>query len=274
MFALAAQTDETVRPGSDDLPLFVVERSRVIWPERCEVTQSQVPPKTLSRIRQSLGGAGLLLSSGRVEEVAFGAPECMPGECGSGQFAIPLRTSGPEQAGILVRPSSFDGGSIHPLRVIVQQGAGDASPQGETAPQCEVQPVARGAGRSSADTTQTPVTDCDTYAEASGPLGVQVQGNGKREVTDWPNYEFVRFRMLKRRDGEWVKGPWHTQSRGKGPSLPVPVAVILGGTVPRVLWVVHAGICCPSNASAWITDVGKTARDGPLHIAGFGQPCD
>jgi hypothetical protein len=82
--------------------------------------------------------------------------------------------------------------------------------------------------------------------------------------------------MLERRDGKRVLGRWIAQPRGKGSRLPVPVAAVpaIKGAEVRLLWLHREGICCPSAASAWVTDVGKQVREGPRHVAGFGQPCD
>jgi len=107
-----------------------------------------------------------------------------------------------------------------------------------------------------------------------GPLGIQIQGRGQLQGNGSPSYDAVRFRVLDPQKA--VHGPWFAQSRGKGSRLPAPVAIVSGsgsGDV-RVLWLRQEGICCPSAASAWVTDVGERASEGPRHVAGFGQPCD
>ena len=112
---------------------------------------------------------------------------------------------------------------------------------------------------------------CLTYRESSGERGVQVQGRGQLQGNGTALYDVVRFRVL-----ESGPGPWHEQPRGKGSRLPSPMAFLAGaahGQV-RVLWLRREGLCCPSAASAWVSDVGERANDGPRHVSGFGQPCD
>jgi hypothetical protein len=56
--------------------------------------------------------------------------------------------------------------------------------------------------------------------------------------------------------------------------VPVALVSVSGHDDVRVLWLREEGTCCPSAASAWWTDVGDRATDGPRRVAGFGQPCD
>ena len=116
---------------------------------------------------------------------------------------------------------------------------------------------------------------CLSYLETGGGRGVQVQGRGRLQEDGLARYDVVRFRVLDRREGKKGLGPWHAQPRGKGSRLPVPVAAVPGakGAEVRLLWLRWEGICRPSAASAWVTDVGAHALEGPRHIAGFGQPC-
>jgi len=268
-------------PRSHDLPLFVVERSRVIWPRKCARPGTPVPADVQSRMRKELGERGVLVGGGRVDEVAVGAPECMPGECGSGQFAVPLASSDVHRAGLLLPASRVTAASLHPLKLVSAEGAephgllrpglpppspapppcGDPPPE----PRTEADPDA--AGR---------LVTCLTYLEPSGPRGMQVQGRGELRGNGWPAYDLARFRTMELREGKLVPGPWHAQPRGEGSGLPVPVALLQGASPGeiRVLWLREEGICCPSAASAWVTDVGERATDGPRHVGGLGQPCD
>lgn len=273
LVALGAKGD--ARPG--DLPLFVVERSRVIWPQRCLRTESRVPPEVQSGMRKDLGENGVFIGGGRVDEVRFEAPECMHGECGSGQFAVPLAVSESERYGIVLPRGRIEASAIHPLRLVSVEGADPEGLRpglgtaGESPPPCGEPPpepsVSPGGGL---------LVTCLSYLEASGGLGVQVQGRGQLQENGLARYDLVRFRVLERGEGKRILGPWHLQPRGKGSRLPVPVAALPGarGSAVRLLWLRWEGICCPSAASAWVTDVGEQAREGPRHVAGFGQPCD
>ncbi len=271
---LAAAAKEEARAA--DVPLFVVERSRVIWPKKCARAATPVPAELQSQMRRELGERGLFLGAGRADEVALGAPECMPGECGSGQFAVPLVSSETERTGLLVPVDKIDPVALRPLKLVSVEGT---DPHGlrpglpalaQAPPSCgdpppEPSPRSPAAGR---------LITCLTYLESSGARGVQIQGRGQLEGSGSPTYDAVRFRVLD--TPKPVPGPWHVQSRGKGSRMPVPVALVsLGGSREvRVLWLREEGICCPSAASAWWTDVGERATDGPRRVAGFGQPCD
>ena len=259
-----------------DLPLFVVERSRVIWPKKCARAATPVPAELQSQIRREVGERGVLVGAGRVEEVALGAPECMPGECGSGQFAIPLVSRETERIGLLVPVGKIDPAVLRPLRLVSVEGTDPHGlrpglpPLAQAPPPCgepppEPSPGSPGAGR---------LVTCLTYREPGGASGVQIQGRGRLEGNGSPSYDVVRFRALDSQKP--VPGAWHAQSRGKGSRMPVPVALVSprGNREVRVLWLREEGICCPSAASAWWTDVGEHATDGPRRVAGFGQPCD
>jgi len=259
-----------------DLPLFVVERSRVIWPKKCARAATPIPSDLRSRMRKELGERGVLLGAGRADEVALGAPECMPGECGSGQFVVPLVSSETERTGLLVPVGKIDPVALHPLKLVSVEGA---DPHGlrpglhalaKAPPSCGDPPPEPSSGSPAAGRLVT----CLTYLESSGPRGIQIQGRGQLQGNGSPSYDAVRFRVLDPQKA--VHGPWFAQSRGKGSRLPAPVAIVSGsgsGDV-RVLWLRQEGICCPSAASAWVTDVGERASEGPRHVAGFGQPCD
>jgi hypothetical protein len=257
-----------------DLPLFIVERSRVIWPKKCTRNPTPVPPELQSQMRRELGERGTLIGAGRADGVALGAPECMPGECGSGQFAVPLVSSETERTGLLLPAGKVDPLALGLLKLVSVEGT---DPHGfrPGLPALAQSPPACGAPPPEA-TVSSPaegrLVTCLTYLESSGDRGVQIQGRGRLQDNGSPAYEAVRFRVLD----ALVPGPWHVQSRGKGSRLPVPEAFLPGsrrGEV-RVLWLRQEGICCPSAASAWVTDVGEHASDGPRHVAGFGQPCD
>ncbi len=272
---IAPGASEGARPG--DLPLFVVERSRVIWPQRCSRAASQVPAELRSQMRRALGDKGLLIGDGRMDEVTFETPECMPGECGSGQLSVPLAVRQSERSGIVLPAGRIETGAIHPLRLVGIEGSDPdglrpgLGPAMESPPPCGEPPPAPSVSPASGL-----LVSCLSYLEASGDLGVQVQGRGRLQENGFALYDVVRFRVLPRREGKRVLGPWHWQPRGKGSHLPVPVAALSGakGTDLRLLWLRREGICCPSAASAWVTDVGEQVRDGPQHVAGFGQPCD
>jgi hypothetical protein len=271
---LAAAGKEEARPA--DLPLFVVERSRVIWPKKCARPATPVPEDVRAQMRKELGDHGLLLGGGRADEVALGAPECMPGECGSGQFTVPLVSSQTGRTGVLVPVGKIDPGALRPLKLVSVEGTDPhglrpglpplAKPPsfcGEPPPQTSQSSPA--AGR---------LVTCLTYLEADGARGVQIQGRGELAGNGSPSYDVVRFRVLD--PSNPVHGAWNAQSRGKGSRLPVPVALLSVSGHPgvRVLWLREEGVCCPSAASAWWTDVGDRTIDGPRQVAGFGQPCD
>ena len=283
MLSLLCATLALVGPGAKedtppgDLPLFVVERSRLIWPRRCQRTESRVPPEVQSRIRKELGEKGLFVGEGRMDEVTFGPPECMPGECGSGQFAVPLEVRESERYGIVLPAGRVEARAMHPLKLAGIEGTDpDGLRPGLRAP-AEAPPPC---GEPPPEPRVTPggglLVTCLSYLDAGGALGVQVQGRGQLQENGLARYELVRFRLLERGDGKRVLGPWHLQPRGNGSRLPVPVAALPAakGSEVRLLWLRWEGICCPTAASAWVTDVGERAREGPRHVAGFGQPCD
>jgi hypothetical protein len=274
-------TGATDAPRVRDLPIFVVERSRVIWPKKCAHAATPVPADVQSLMRKELGERGVLVGAGRADEVALGSPECMPGECGSGQYAVPLASGDAQRTGLFLPASRVAAGSLHPLKLVSAEGAephgllrpglppptpapppcGDPPPE----PRTEADPDA--AGR---------LVTCLTYLDPGGPRGIQIQGRGELRGTGSPAYDLVRFRTMELREGKAVPGAWHAQPRGEGSRLPVPVALLPGGSRGeiRVLWLREEGICCPSAASAWVTDVGDRATDGPRHVGGLGQPCD
>ena len=260
--------------NAGDLPLFVVERSRVIWPRKCQRRETGAPPEMQSRIRKELGERGLFVGDGRVDEVAFEPPECMLGECGRGQFAVPLSVSESERYGLVIAAGRIDRSAVRPLKLASVEGTDPDGlrpglrPPAEAPPPCG-DPPPDAAGPPGAGQLVT----CLGYLERSGELGVQVQGRGQLQENGLGRYVSVRFRVLARDEGKLVPGQWHAQPRGQGTRLPVPVAVLPGKDV-RVLWLRREGICCPSASSAWVTEVGPRVRDGPRHVAGFGQPCD
>lgn len=272
---IAPEASEDAHPA--DLPLFVVERSRVIWPQRCPRTENRVPPELQWHMRMALGENGLFIGDGRMDEVTFGPPECMHGECGSGQFAVPLVVRESERYGLVLPPGRIETSAIRPLRLVNVEGAdpggfrpGLATPD-EMTPSCREPPL-----RPPVSPGDGLLITCLSYLETNGRLGVQVQGRGRLQEDGLARYDVVRFRVFERREGKSVVGLWHGQPRGKGSRLPVPVAAVPGanGFNVRLLWLRWEGICCPSAASAWVTDVGEHAREGPRHIAGFGRPCD
>jgi len=270
---LSRATEDT---NAGDLPLFVVERSRVIWPRKCQRRETGAPPEMQSRIRKELGEKGLFVGDGRVDEVAFEPPECMLGECGRGQFAVPLSVSESERYGLVIAAGRIDRSAVRPLRLASIEGTDPDGlrpglrPPAEAPPPCG-DPPPDAAGSPGAGQLVT----CLGYLERSGELGVQVQGRGQLQENGLGRYVSVRFRVLARDEGKLVPGQWHTQPRGQGTRLPVPVAVLPGKARDvRVLWLRREGICCPSASSAWVTEVGAQAREGLRHVAGFGQPCD
>jgi hypothetical protein len=271
---LAAAGKEEARPV--DLPLFVVERSRVIWPTKCARPATPVPEDLKSQMRKELGERGLLLGAGRVDEVALGAPECMPGECGSGQFTVPLVSSQAGRTGMFVPVGKIDPGAVRPLRLVSVEGTDPHGlrpglpPLAKPPPSCGEPPPEPSKSSPAAGRLVT----CLTYLEPDGASGIQIQGRGELEGNGLPSYDVVRFRVLD--PPKPAPGPWHGQSRGKGSRLPVPVALVSlsGHRDVRVLWLREEGVCCPSAASTWWTDVGDRATEGPRRVAGFGQPCD
>ena len=100
---------------------------------------------------------------------------------------------------------------------------------------------------------------------------------GALQENNYVHYNLVRFRLLeKEKKGQkWNAGEWHAQPHGEGTRLPTPVAILTGGKAAnRVIWLRQEGICCPSESSAWVTEVGTKLRIGVKQAAGFGQSCD
>ena len=258
-----------------DLPLFVVERSRVIWPEKCQRAQSRAAPEMQSRIRKSLGERGLFIGDGRLDEVGFEQAECMLGECGRGQFAVPLSVSESERYGLVIA-GGVDRSELRPLKLASIEGTDPDGLRPGLRPPAEAPPPCGAPPPGATDSPEAGLlVTCLGYVERGGDLGVQVQGRGTLQENGLARYVVVRFRVLARQDGKLVPGRWHPQPRGQGTRLPVPVAVLPGSARDvRVLWLRREGICCPSGSSAWVSQVGERATDGPRHVAGFGQPCD
>ena len=263
-------------PPVGDLPLFVVERSRVIWPQKCQLKESRASAEMQSRMRKDLGERGLFVGEGRLDEVTFEPPECMLGECGRGQFSVPLAVSESERYGLVLPAGRMDRSEIHPLKLASIEGTDPDGlrpglrPPPESPPPCGAPPP---------EPTGSPgrgqLVTCLGYVEAGGGLGIQVQGRGELQENGLGRYDVVRFRVLERHGGRTVPGQWHEQPRGRGSRLPVPVALLTGRARDlRVLWLRREGICCPSGSSAWVTEVTARVREGPRHVAGFGQPCD
>ena len=259
-----------------DLPLFVVERSRVIWPQKCQRSESRALPELQSRMRRELGERGVFVGEGHVDEVTFEPPECMLGECGRGQFAIPLAVRESERYGLVLPAARTDRSKIHPLKLVSIEGTDpDGLRPGLRAPPEAPPPCGEPPPRPTSSPGDGQLVTCLGYLDPSGGLGVQVQGRGRLQENGLGWYDVVRFRVLAPHDGKPVPGRWSPLTRGQGTRLPVPVAVLPGeGRDVRVLWLRRDGICCPSGSSAWVTEIGAQARDGPRHVAGFGQPCD
>ena len=263
-------------PHAVDIPLFVVERSRVIWPEKCQRAESRTATETQTRMRRSLGERGLFVGDGRMDEVTFEPPECMVGECGRGQFAVPLSVRESERYGLVIAGGRVDRSELRPLKLASIEGTDPDGlrpglrPPPEAPPPCGDLPAQV---RGSPEAGQ--LVTCLGYLEGGGNLGVQVQGQGLLQENGLARYDVVRFRVLERKDRKLVPGQWHAEPPGQGTRLPVPVAVLPGKVQHvRVLWLRREGICCPSGSSAWVTEVGERATDGPRHVAGFGQPCE
>jgi hypothetical protein len=234
-----------------------------------------------SLMRKELGERGVLVGAGRADEVALGAPECMPGECGSGQFVVPLVTSEAERWGLFLPAEKVATAVLRPLKLVSVEGTEPHGllrpglpaptpappPCGDPPPEPRTEADSDAAGR---------LVTCLTYLESPGARGIQIQGRGELRGNGSPAYDLVRFRTTELRGGKSVPGAWHAQPRGEGSRLPVPVALLPGASRGgiRVLWLREEGICCPSAASAWVTDVGERVIEGPRHVGGLGQPCD
>lgn len=259
-----------------DAPLLVVEKNNVIWAEKCE--GGMLPDEAGLRATALVGTSGLqFVGNGRVAEVSLGEAFCLQGECGAAQVGLPLTTGGEaDAAGVVLPPALVGKATIHPLELAVVEG-NDSYGDGRLVaglrtalPECGA--PAKG------ELPEGSIWDCRTYRVNRGIFGVQVMGIGVIQENQYPLYETVRFRVLEKdkKTPEWNPGPWHAQALGKGSRLPGPVAILDGGKAPtRVVWLRQIGICCPSESSAWLTDVGsKKIREGAVHEAGYGQPCD
>lgn len=259
-----------------DAPILVVERNSVIWAEKCE--GGTLPEDAGVRATALSGTSGLqFVGNGRSAEATLGEAFCMQGECGASQVALPLLTGGDaEAAGVVLSRAALGKSTVHPLELAVIEG-NDSYGDGRLVaglrtalPECDAPPKA--------DLPEGTIWDCRTYRENRGTFGVQVMGIGVVQENQYPSYKTVRFRVLEKdkKTPEWKPGEWQAQPRGVGTRLPTPVGVLDGGKSPaRVVWLHQEGICCPSSSSAWITEVGaKKVREGALHEAGFGQPCD
>jgi hypothetical protein len=189
---------------------------------------------------------------------------------------VPLVSSQIGRTGVLVPLGKIDPDALRPLKLGSVEGT---DPHGlrpglptlaPPPPSCGEPPPEASTGSPAAGRLVT----CLTYLEPGGARGVQIQGRGELEGNGSPQYDVVRFRVLEL--PKPVPGPWHAQSRGKGSRLPVPVALVSlsGHGDVRVLWLREEGVCCPSAASTWWTDVGDRATEGPRRVGGLGQPCD
>ena len=274
--ALLAPKATPTPVGSWDTPLLVVERNNVVWAEKC--TDGTLPDDAGIRATAHTGTTGLkFLGNGRVADVTLGEAFCIEGECKATQVGLPLATGGDaEAAGVIVPPAVVGKADIHPLELAVIEG-NDSYGDGRLVAGLRTALPECGAPEKS-ELPEGSIWDCRTYRVNRGTFGVQVMGIGVLQENQYPNYESVRFRVLQKdkKTPEWKAGPWQEQARGKGTRLPSPVAVLDGSKTPtRVVWLRQIGICCPSESSAWITDVSsKKLREGGVHEAGYGQPCD
>lgn len=259
-----------------DAPLLVVEKNAVVWAEKCE--GGVLPDSAGIRATALVGTSGLqFVGNGRVTAASVGEAICLQGECGASQVGLPLTAGGDADAsGVILSAALVGKSDVHPLELAVVEG-NDSYGDGRLVaglrtalPECEAP--------GKAEIPEGSIWDCRTYRENRGTLGVQVQGIGVIQENQYPFYETVRFRLLEKdkKSPEWKPGPWQEQLRGKGGRLPAPVAVLAGVKAsPRVVWLRQIGLCCPSQSSAWLTEVGaKKTREGTVHEAGFGQPCD
>ena len=210
--------------------MFVVERSRVIWPKKCPRAATPVTAELQSVMRKELGERGVLVGAGRAEEVVLGAPECMPGECGSGQFVVPLVSSETERVGLFLPAGAVDTLVLHPLKLVSVEGTGTRTDCG---PGC---PHRRGCLRHAA--TRLPSrggtlpppgvwSHASPTSSRAGSAASEIQGRGELRGNGSPAYDAVRFRMLEARDGKSTSGPWHGAGAGTGLAAAGP-----GGTPP------------------------------------------
>jgi len=263
-------------PAAWDSPLLVVEKNNVVWAEKC--TDGALPEDAGIRATTAIGTAGLtFVGNGRVADVTLGEAFCVEGECKATQVALPLATGGDAEAAGVILPSSVIGkADIHALELAVIEGADSYGDGRLVAGLRTALPECGAPGKSALP--EGSIWDCRTYRVNRGTFGVQVMGIGVLQENQYPLYETVRFRLLEKekKSPEWKPGPWQEQLRGKGTRLPSPVAVLAGAkTVTRVVWLRQIGICCPSESSAWITEVGaKKIREGAVVEGGLGQPCD
>ena len=230
-------------------------------------------------MRKELGKRGVLVGAGRADEVALGAPECMPGECGSGQFVVPLASSETDRAGLFL-PAGTSTRGAPPAEAGERGGDGPHGYCGPGCPRRRRRPPPCGAPppepksglsgrRASGHVPHLPRVE-------RGPRDPESRAVASFEETARPpttrfasacwRHATGRARPARgmRRRGDRARGcrcRWRSfreAARGE----------------VRVLWFREEGICCPSAASTWVTDVGERASDGPRHVAGFGQPCD
>lgn len=270
-------------PGTPwDAPLLVVERNNVVWPEKCE--GGTLPDGVGTRVEALIGSTSAELvftGNGRVADAALGESFCLPGECGAAQVGLPLVKGGDTDAAGVVIPKSLLGKAEALALELVGVEGNDTYGDGRLVAGKQTALPGCGDAPKSADERGAveKLYDCRTYRVAgSGPtLGLQVQGGGILQENNYPLYATVRFRLLEKskKGQEWKAGPWHAQPRGEGTRLPTPVAILAGGkAAKRVIWLRQEGICCPSESSAWVTEVGTKLRVGAQHAAGFGQSCD
>jgi hypothetical protein len=253
----------------------------VVWPEKCE--GGVLPQSVGGRVEALLGSTSAALvfaGNGRVADAALGESFCLPGECGDAQVGLPLAQGGDAAASGVVIPKSFLGKSTaHALELVGVEG-NDTYGDGRLVAGKQTALPGCGEAPKTADVAGAveKLYDCRSYRVAGNDpkLALQVQGGGHLQENNYPIYKTVRFRVLEKGKGqEWTAGAWHAQPRGEGTRLPAPIAILAGGKGPkRVIWLRQEGICCPSESSAWVTEVGAKVRDGVQHAAGFGQSCD
>jgi hypothetical protein len=259
-----------------DAPVLVVERNQVVWPEKCE---GDAPPDGVAdRLKAAIGEEPdlVFVGNGRVADVTLGAPSCVKGECGAAQVAFPLATGGDAEAtGIVVPRDLFGKGEPGALNFTMIEGTDPYGDGRLVAGKLTYLPVCGEPPKAEVPEKADAANECRGYRVEHGSLAVQVQGAGHLQESQYPLFTTARFRILEKKGQEWAAGGWQALARGNASRLPVPVGIVPGGEGPaKVLWLRQLGVCCPSDSSGWISETGKTSKDGTQHSGGLGQPCD
>ena len=244
-----------------DYPLLVIENCHALWPVRC---QNELPNSAADLLQDAYDTLKThkLVSIGEkgVQPQILKEATCMQGECGGNQVAFKLDSE--ECSGILIDKRAVTAhDNFRPMQEISFSEVEKLTDQ------------------------HIPAKDflaAAYYINADSNTLIQVIGTGYVQENDWPLYTQIRWVIYQKSNS----GPWMTfNPKGysidfSSTNLPKPLSLSYKNSRFRVVWYHGAGLCCPSDSKAWITEVQTLPysysyhQSGKMYKGGLGQPCD